>query len=297
MRLLDEAESVVRQLERPELPERPLAIERAAHHAAHELHGFAFPAGLRQARVAHVKSNIEVRVVDPDGAPLVRGHPGELLPKPRHEVQPALDVRVQLLLGQPRRSRRSRATPRACATREIPRTGTRRLARTAVRKFGIVKPSRSEAARSSSRRPLPGRAERGRSIARFESCGRSVVVAAGAAGGVWPSVRQPVVSAPPRRRPWRSSPFPEPCSPLLVPSHSGRFLARASAAFASSSALRILVVGVFLGGGDSARPLRRRSGAHLVEGRRATGGAADADVEVVASAATCDRGDADDRRE
>ena len=55
--------------------------------------------GRGQCAVAHVVAGVEVRVVDPNGAPLAVRHVGELLAIARHEVHARLDRVDQLVVG------------------------------------------------------------------------------------------------------------------------------------------------------------------------------------------------------
>jgi len=91
--LADQREPVtVEPLDHPDLPHRPLPIERLGHDAADQALQHALVAGPRQRGVTHVVGEAEAVVVDPDGNALV-GDLGEPLAKARHEVEAGVNRR------------------------------------------------------------------------------------------------------------------------------------------------------------------------------------------------------------
>ena len=89
-------------------------------------------AGRGQRGVAHVVVDVELRVVDPERPPHLEAREGELLAVARHEVQPRLDVRDEVLARRAAAPRRSPARP-TCMCDACP-PGARNDASTALRR-------------------------------------------------------------------------------------------------------------------------------------------------------------------
>ena len=93
--LPDHADAAIRQpVGDPQLPQRPVAIERRGHHLVREL------VEVRGRAVAHVVRDVEAVVVDPHRVVHRQGHGGQLLPVPGRAAHPAGDVIAQLLEGR-----------------------------------------------------------------------------------------------------------------------------------------------------------------------------------------------------
>ena len=102
MALADDREPALGEaVDQPQLPDRLGAIEALREDPRREGAQLLLGAGLGQGRVPHVIAQVELRVVDPDWAPLSVGDEAKLLAKSRDQVQARLDVVAELdVLGR-----------------------------------------------------------------------------------------------------------------------------------------------------------------------------------------------------
>ena len=94
--------SLVEAVDEQQLPQRLRAVQALGEDAAGEVLQLLLAAGRRQAGVAQVVAQVEVRVVDPDRPALVQRDLGEPLAEARDEVQARLDMGEQLVVGRRR---------------------------------------------------------------------------------------------------------------------------------------------------------------------------------------------------
>ena len=87
-------------LDQPDLPQRPRAVERLGEDAAGKPLELLVAARAGQRRVAHVEADVEVRIVDPDGAPLVERHERQPLAVAGDQMEPGDDLVHEVLVGR-----------------------------------------------------------------------------------------------------------------------------------------------------------------------------------------------------
>ena len=101
--LRDQGEAALAQaLDQPQLPERLGPVELLGEDPGRHPAKHVLVAGRRQGGMADVVAEVELRVVDPEGATGLDRRDRELLPVPRDEVQPALDMVEQILVARRR---------------------------------------------------------------------------------------------------------------------------------------------------------------------------------------------------
>ena len=99
----DEREAVALEpVDERELPQRLRAVQSLGEQPAREVLQLLLAARRRQAGVAQVVAQVEVRIVDPDRPALVERDVGEALAEARDEVQARLDQLAQLVVGRRR---------------------------------------------------------------------------------------------------------------------------------------------------------------------------------------------------
>ena len=130
MGLADQREAVVPDpVDHPDLPQRLGAVQPLGEDAPGEAAQLLLAGGLGQRRVAHVVAGIEVRIVDPDRTALHERRERELLAIARHQREPPLQLRDEILVGGRLAVEQRAPSRRACARRPPRARGTRRRAR------------------------------------------------------------------------------------------------------------------------------------------------------------------------
>jgi hypothetical protein len=89
--------SVAQPVHHPDLPQWAITVQAQREHAAGQPPELLVAAGAWQRGVPQVVAQVEVRVINPDGASLLGRHLGNALAIPRDEIKPALDVRAQVV--------------------------------------------------------------------------------------------------------------------------------------------------------------------------------------------------------
>ncbi len=87
-------------LHQPQLPQRLLAVELLGEDPTTQRLELGLGPRARQRGVADMELGLEVRIVDPPGAPLVEGHEGEPLAVARDEMQPPRELLHELVVGR-----------------------------------------------------------------------------------------------------------------------------------------------------------------------------------------------------
>ena len=99
MGLGEQREAVVRQaLDEPQLPQRPVPVQRLGEHAPGEPLELLVAAGARERGVADVVGDVEVGVVDPDRPALLERDERQPLAVAGDEVKPGLDLLDKLVV-------------------------------------------------------------------------------------------------------------------------------------------------------------------------------------------------------
>jgi hypothetical protein len=92
----DREATAVQPVDQPHLPHRLRAVEALREDTRGERAELLLGTRLRKRRVAHVVVQVEVGVVDPDGAALAIRDELQLLAEPGDQMQPGEDVLAQL---------------------------------------------------------------------------------------------------------------------------------------------------------------------------------------------------------
>ena len=96
----DEREAVpLHAIDQPDLPDRLAAVKALREDPRGERSQLILAARGREGGMADVVVEVQVGIVDPDGATLSEGDEAQLLPEARHQVKPRGDVVAELLVG------------------------------------------------------------------------------------------------------------------------------------------------------------------------------------------------------